>query len=109
MSEGQITAPLRRLFRRHRNVTTLQAKAVDVDVDAPTVRALRPDGTDLHVSYDHLVVAAGVEQSYFGHDEFAPHAPGMKDIDDALTIRRRVLSALRWPSPCPTLSNASRG
>jgi len=102
LSEGQITAPLRALFKRHRNVTTVLAKAVDVDAGARVVHALRSDGTALQVPYDHLIVAAGVEQSYFGHDEYAPHAPGMKSIDDALTVRRRVLAAFEMAESLPT-------
>ena len=47
------------------------------------------------IPYDHLIVAAGVGQSYFGHDEFAQYAPGMKTISDVLTIRRRVFGAVR--------------
>ena len=102
LSEGQITAPLRSVFRRHRNVRTLLARAVDLNVPAQTIQALRPDGTTIHVSYDHLIVAIGVEQSYFGHDSFAAYAPGMKTIDDALTIRRRVLDAFEMAESLPT-------
>jgi NADH dehydrogenase len=102
LSEGQITAPLRSLFRRHRNVRTLLARAVDLNAQDQTIEALRPDGTTIHVPYDHLIVAIGVEQSYFGHEGFAAHAPGMKTIDDALTIRRRVLDAFEMAESLPT-------
>lgn len=102
LSEGQITAPLRSLFRRHPNVRTLLAQAVDLDSTNQRVQALRPDGTTVHVPYDHLIVAVGVQQSYFGHDDIAPHAPGMKTIDDALTIRRRVLDAFEIAESLPT-------
>ncbi len=102
LSEGQLTAPLRSLFRRHRNVRTLLARAVDLAIEDQTVTALRPDGTPVHVPYDHLIVAIGVQQTYFGHDDFAPHAPGMKTIEDALTIRRRVLDAFEMAESLPT-------
>lgn len=102
LSEGQITAPLRSLFRRHPHVRTLLAQAVDLDSTNQRVQALRPDGTTVHVPYDHLIVAIGVQQSYFGHDDIAPHAPGMKTIDDALTIRRRVLDAFEMAESLPT-------
>src|ERR1039457_4506386 len=69
LSEGQITSPLRRVLCR------------------------RPLGEQLEFGYDYLIVAAGVSQSYFGHDELALWAPGMKSIADALTIRRRVYGA----------------
>jgi len=93
LSEGQITAPLRAVLKRHRNVECLLAEVVDVDVSAREVLADRPDGERLALPYDDLVLAAGVGQSYFGHDEFARWAPGMKTIADALTIRQRVFGA----------------
>jgi NADH:ubiquinone reductase (H+-translocating) len=93
LSEGQITAPLRRIMRNHRNVRCVTAEAVDIDADTRTLTCLRPLGERFTIPYDHLIVAAGVSQSYFGHDEFAQYSPGMKTISDALTIRRRVFGA----------------
>ena len=93
LSEGQITAPLRRLFRKHHNLECISAEAVNVDAARRRLICLRPLGEAIEVPYDHLIVAAGLRQSYFGHDEFAEWAPGMKTISDALTIRRRVLGA----------------
>jgi NADH dehydrogenase len=93
LSEGQITAPLRRLLRQHHNLNCIAAEAIDVDAKAQQVIVRRPLGEHVEVPYDHLIVAAGVRQSYFGHDEFAQLAPGMKTISDALTIRRRVFGA----------------
>ncbi len=102
LSEGQISSPLRRLFRRHRNVECLVADVHDVDVTTRVVHARRADGTELRVSYDHLIVAAGVQQSYFGHDEYARYAPGLKSMDDALVIRRRVYQAFEVAEALPT-------
>ena len=93
LSEGQITAPLRRLFRSHRNLDCIAAEATDVDAARRQVVCVRPGGGQIEIPYDHLIVAAGVQQSYFGHDEYAAVAPGMKSISDALTIRRRVFGA----------------
>ena len=93
LSEGQIAIPLRRLLARQRNVRCELAEVVDVDPDAHHVVAARPGGTRVELGYDDLVVAVGVRQSYFGHDEFARWAPGMKTIGDALTIRRKVFGA----------------
>jgi NADH:quinone reductase (non-electrogenic) len=93
LSEGQITAPLRRLLRKHANLRTIAAEAVDVDAAGHHVTCRRPGGDQITVPYDHLIVGAGVRQSYFGHDEFATWAPGMKTISDVLTIRRRVFGA----------------
>ncbi|HEV2377889.1 MAG TPA: NAD(P)/FAD-dependent oxidoreductase [Streptosporangiaceae bacterium] len=93
LSEGQITAPLRRLLRKHPNLRCITAEAVDVDAGRRRVVSRRPGGDTIEVPYDHLIAAAGVRQSYFGHDEFAQWAPGMKTISDVLTIRRRVFGA----------------
>jgi NADH dehydrogenase len=93
LSEGHISAALRHLFRKQRNLDCLTAEAVDVDVDRRRVICQLPLGEHFEVPYDHLIVAAGMRQSYFGHDEFATWAPGMKNISDALTIRRRVYGA----------------
>jgi NADH dehydrogenase len=93
LSEGKITAPLRELLRKHRNVECVLAEVTGVNPERHLVQARRPGGEHMEFGYDYLVVAAGVEQSYFGHDEFAKFAPGMKSISDALTIRRRVFGA----------------
>jgi NADH dehydrogenase len=93
LSEGQITAPLRQVLRKERHAECVMARAVDLDAAGRRVICRRPLGSELVVPYDYLIVAAGVEQSYFGHDEFKALAPGMKSIADALTIRRRVFGA----------------
>jgi NADH:ubiquinone reductase (H+-translocating) len=93
LSEGQITSPLRRVLRKHKNVECVLAEVTAIDATARRVRCRRPLGEQLEFGYDYLIVAAGVSQSYFGHDEFARWAPGMKSIADALTIRRRVFGA----------------
>jgi len=93
LSEGQIAVPLRAVLKRHENVDCVLAEVIDVDVAAHEVLAARPGGGVIRLPYDDLIVAAGVQQSYFGHDEFAPHAPGMKTLADALVIRRRVFGA----------------
>ena len=93
LSEGKITAPLRELLRKHRNVECVLAEVTGIDPEQRRVQARRPGGERMEFGYDYLVVAAGVEQSYFGHDEFARYAPGMKSVEDALVIRRRVFGA----------------
>jgi NADH:quinone reductase (non-electrogenic) len=93
LSEGQITGPLRQLLRGHRNLECIAAEVVGVDASARRLICRRPLGEQLEVAYDYLIVGAGVRQSYFGHEEFARFAPGMKTISDALTIRRRVFGA----------------
>ena len=93
LSEGQIAAPLRDVFKGQRNVACLLAQVDDVDVIGKRVIAFRPGGERIELPYDHLIVATGVRQSYFGHDEFAQWATGMKTIADALAIRRKVFGA----------------
>ena len=93
LSEGKIAAPLRELLRKHRNVEFVIAEATGIDPDGAEVLARRPLGEQIEFGYDYLILAAGVRQSYFGHDEYAPIAPGMKTIEDALKIRRRVFGA----------------
>jgi NADH dehydrogenase len=93
LSEGKISAPLRELLRKHRNTECVLAEVTGIDPVRREVRARRPGGGRMEFGYDYLIVAAGLRQSYFGHDEFARYAPGMKTISDALTIRRRVFGA----------------
>lgn len=93
LSIGQISRSLREELADHRNVTTLLGEAVDLDADARRVTARRPDESTFELDYDVLVVAAGMRQSYFGREDFAKWAPGMKTLDDALTIRRRLFAA----------------
>ena len=108
LSEGQITAPLRRLLRKERHVECVMARAVDLDAAGRRVICRRPLGSELAVPYDDLIVAAGVEQSYFGHDEFRALAPGMKTISDALTIRRRVYGAFEMAETAADPAERSR-
>ena len=89
LSPGDIAQPLRSILRRQRNTTVLLGEAVDIDPDRRTVTL--SDGGP--IAYDSLILAAGARFSYFGHDEWAPAAPGLKSIDDALEIRRRILIA----------------
>jgi NADH:quinone reductase (non-electrogenic) len=93
LSEGKIASPLRELLRKHANTEFFLAEVTGIDAAARKVLARRPLGEEVEFGYDYLIVAAGVRQSYFGHDEYAAFAPGMKSIEDALKIRRRVFGA----------------
>jgi len=88
LSPGDIAQPIRQILRRSPNIAVVLAEATAVDL--PTRRLGLADG---ELPYDFLVLATGVSHAYFGHDEWQPHAPGLKDLDDALEIRRRVLLA----------------
>ena len=87
LAAPSIAAPIRLLFRRQPNITTLLGEAVRIDPAARTVHLA--DGSRL--SWDHLIVAAGSTHSYFGNDAWEPMAPGLKTLADAFEIRRRVL------------------
>jgi NADH:ubiquinone reductase (H+-translocating) len=89
LSPGEIAQPLRSIFRHEKNTTVLLGQAVGVDVDKHEV--LMSDGGP--IGYDTLVVASGAHFAYFGHDDWARSAPGLKSLDDALEIRRRILIA----------------
>jgi len=89
LSAPNIAAPLRHILRRQKNVTVLLGEVEGIAPDAKQVRLA--DGRTL--DYDHLLLASGATHAYFGHDDWAAHAPGLKTLDDALEIRRRILTA----------------
>lgn len=93
LSEGKIASPLRDLLKRHHNVEFVLAEVTGIDAASRRVQARRPPGEPVEYGYDYLILAAGVRQSYFGHDEYARFAPGMKSVEDALRIRRRLFGA----------------
>ena len=88
LSSTNIAAPLRHILRRQRNATVLLADATGVDLRHQ--RLILREG---EMPYDFLVLAAGATHSYFGHEEWSLHAPGLKTLNDAIDIRRRVLLA----------------
>ncbi len=88
LSPGEIAAPIRSILRSHRNIEVLMAEVTGFDLTRRTVET-----PDAEIPYDYLIVAAGASHAYFGHDEWEPYAPGLKTIEDALEIRRRVLLA----------------
>jgi NADH dehydrogenase len=89
LAPGEIAQPLRSVLRHQKNTMVLLGEALGLDPDARCV--LLEDGATLE--YDSLIVATGASFSYFGHDDWAPWAPGLKSIDDAVEIRRRILIA----------------
>ncbi len=92
LSEGEIAPPTREILRHQANARVIQGLVTDVDLEAKTVTSrVHEKQTVLH--YDSLIVAAGAGQSYFGNDQFATFAPGMKTIDDALELRSRIFGA----------------
>jgi NADH dehydrogenase len=96
LSSAEIASPIRRILRRQENTTVLMAEATGVDLQGR--RLLLADG---EVPYDFMIVAAGATHSYFGHDEWEQHAPGLKTLDDAFELRRRVLLAFEQAARAP--------
>jgi NADH:quinone reductase (non-electrogenic) len=92
LSEGDIALPIRDVLRRQRNTRVVLGEVVDIDLHARRVTA-DTIGLRTEIEYDMLIVATGARQSYFGRPEFADDAPGMKTLDDALELRRRILGA----------------
>ena len=89
LSAIDIAEPIRRVLRKQRNATVLMGEVTGIDVDR---RVVAVSGQE-EVPFDFLILATGVRDAYFGHDEWATHAPGLKSVDDALAIRHRLLTA----------------
>ncbi len=92
LSPANISAPLRGILRRHRNVRVILGSVVNVDPGRRKVSLRNENGLD-EFQYDWLVVAAGATHSYFGHDEWREIAPGLKTVEDATQIRGKILAA----------------
>src|SRR5580700_1226471 len=100
LSPGEIAAPIRSILRRHKNVEVLMAEVTGFDLERRVVQTAVQTGSHnaaqnevQEIPYDSLIVAAGASHAYFGHDEWEALAPGLKTIEDAIEIRRRVLLA----------------
>jgi NADH dehydrogenase len=111
LSPADIAQPIRSILRKHQNTQVLMDEVTAIDVAARQVTL----GSGARVPYDYLVLATGATHSYFAHPEWAPLAPGLKTIEDATEIRRRVLLAFElaerqmvappesnWPAPSAT-------
>jgi NADH:ubiquinone reductase (H+-translocating) len=93
LSPADIAAPIRGLEVKQRNLNVLLAEVTSVDVASRTIEASSPGMSVRKIAFDYLVVATGMRPSYFGHDEFARYAPGLKSLSDAETIRAKILGA----------------
>ena len=99
LSPGDIAAPLRSIVKRHKNVRVVQAEVHELDVEARVVHA-----GALSIPYDTLVLCTGVRHSYFGNEAWAPHAPGLKTVEDATEMRARILAAFEAAELEPDLA-----
>jgi NADH:ubiquinone reductase (H+-translocating) len=93
LSPAEIAAPIRRLEAKQRNLSVVLGEVTNIDLNSRTIDATCSGVSARKFPFDYLVVATGMRPSYFGHDEFAQYAPGLKNLNDAETIRSRILSA----------------
>jgi NADH dehydrogenase len=107
LSEGDIAATTRLILRKQQNVRVLLGDVNGIDLKAKTVTSKLIDMVTV-TPYDSLIVAAGAQQSYFGNDQFATFAPGMKTIDDALELRGRILGAFEAAEVATDLAERER-
>jgi NADH dehydrogenase FAD-containing subunit len=92
LTPGQIGSPIRGI-RNNDNTTVILGNVTGIDIEARNVLVDTKDRTGAEVSYDYLVLATGVQHSYFGHPEFEKHAPGLKSLANAVAIRNKILGA----------------
>jgi NADH dehydrogenase len=101
LSPSEIASPIRSILGKQKNTRVLLARVTGIDLDAKTVTFGEQELGDMH--YDYLILATGAQNNYFGNDDWAQHTLGLKDIDDAIEIRSRVLLAFeeaeRNPDP----------
>ena len=93
LGPGQIASSIRGILKNNENTTVLLGEVTGVDVSARSIIANSADRTDVRLPYDYLILATGVQQSYFGHPEYEQHAPGLKCLADAVALRNRILRA----------------
>jgi NADH dehydrogenase len=96
LAPSEVAAPIRQLEAKQENVSVILGEVVGVDPGSRSVDVDCPGIGIKRVSFDYLVIAAGMQSSYFGHDEFAKYAPCLKTITDAETIRSKICSAARF-------------
>ena len=90
---GQIGFPIRGILRKQKNTTVIQGEVTGVDKERKCVFVTDADRAEVPVSYDYLILATGATHSYFGRDDFAKFAPGMKSLADAVSARNKILQA----------------
>jgi NADH:ubiquinone reductase (H+-translocating) len=93
LSPADIAAPIRQLEVKQKNLSVILAEVTSVDVASHTIEVSSPSTGIRKIAFEYLVVATGMRPSYFGHDDFAPYAPGLKNLGDAETIRAKILGA----------------
>ena len=93
LTPGQIASPIRNILRNQKNTTIVMGEVTGVDKDQKCVIVSDADRQDVPIGYDYLILATGATHSYFGHNEFAEYAPGLKSLADAEAVRNKILQA----------------
>lgn len=93
LAPGQIASPIRSILRKSRNTTVVLGTVTAVDAASRQIIVETQDRAGVPLSYDYLILATGQTHSYFGHDEYEKHAPGLKSLADAVAIRNKILTA----------------
>src|SRR5215831_17966513 len=91
LAPSAIAAPIRQLAEKQKNLSVMMAEVTRVDLTSRSLDTISPVVGGRNIAFDYLVLATGMRPSYFGHDEFAKHAPGLKTLADAETIRAKIL------------------
>ena len=108
LAPSEVAAPIRQLARRQKNLSVMLAEVTGVDLKSRSVDADCPGVGVRKVSFDYLVIALGVQPSYFGHDEFAKYAPSLKTLTDAEAIRAKILGAYEFAESAEDPSERAR-
>src|SRR5215470_4012042 len=90
LAPAEIAAPIRQLGEKQKNLTVMLAEVTAVDLSSRAVIVSYPVSGAHRIAFDFLIIAAGMQPSYFGHDDFARYAPGLKNLSDATTIRTKI-------------------
>src|SRR5712671_4178186 len=93
LAPSQIATPIRGIFRNQKNTVVIMGEVTGVDKDQKCVFVRDADRQNVPITYDYLILATGASHSYFGHNEFAEYAPGLKSLGDAETARNKILQA----------------
>ena len=93
LTPGQISSPIRGILRNQKNTTVVLGEVTGLDKDQSCVIVRNADREQVHLAYDYLILATGVTDNYFGHNEFKTFAPGLKSLADAVAIRNKILQA----------------
>jgi NADH:quinone reductase (non-electrogenic) len=93
LAPSEIAAPIRQLAEKQRNVSVMLGEVIGMDLTSRSIEASCPRVGIRKIDFDYLIIGTGMQPSYFGHDEFAKFAPGLKSVSDAETIRAKILSA----------------